>query len=157
MTLEFSQKIFKKTSWKSVQLQPSCSKWTDMTKLTFIFHNFVNVPKTGKINGFKCYVVNANILTRWHAPQNSGIIWSTWLFHLRWLLICNPKGFVAKKKHKHTHIYIYIYFLSQPVRCGKLFATNFIFVWSRFRANLVAANHYSHETELCHCYIITLV
>jgi hypothetical protein len=65
MTAEFSQKIIEKIlkyqiSWKSVQLQPSSSKWTDITKLIFVFCNFVNVPKTGKINGFECYVVNAN-------------------------------------------------------------------------------------------------
>jgi len=45
-----------------------------MTKLTFISRNFVNVPKTGKINGSGCYVVNANNLTTYHAPQNKELL-----------------------------------------------------------------------------------
>jgi hypothetical protein len=36
-------------SWKSVQWELSCSMgmggWTDMTKLTFAFRNYVNAPK----------------------------------------------------------------------------------------------------------------
>ena len=34
-----------KISWKSVQWGPSCSMWTDVTKLTVTFCNFANAPK----------------------------------------------------------------------------------------------------------------
>lgn len=34
----------------------------------------MNVPKTGKINGSGCYVVNANNLTTYHAPQNKELL-----------------------------------------------------------------------------------
>jgi hypothetical protein len=49
----FSNKLKYQTSWKSVQLEPSCSVWTDgltegqwdTTQLTVAFRNFANGPK----------------------------------------------------------------------------------------------------------------
>jgi len=44
---DFRKKYSKdQISWKSVQWELSCSVRTDMTKLTVVFRNFVNAPKT---------------------------------------------------------------------------------------------------------------
>jgi hypothetical protein len=39
---DFRKVLKYQISWKSVQWEPSCSRWTDMTKLTVAFRNFVN-------------------------------------------------------------------------------------------------------------------
>ena len=47
--LTFPKSTQYKISWKSVQWEQSCSMWTDgqtdMMKLIFAFHNFLNAPK----------------------------------------------------------------------------------------------------------------
>jgi hypothetical protein len=49
MKFEFSRQVFEKKlkyqiSSKSVMWEPSCSMWTDMTKLIFAFRKFANPP-----------------------------------------------------------------------------------------------------------------